>query len=184
MKFSKAPHNIKVGIHIFRTAARVLREQLGDYGRFTEYFCCEGNIFADLESLPLKECIIPRQHRVSQMGRYERESDYLLAPLNGDAFIELYKPLCLSLPINHNIKTLLTSLSIRSTNRYLVTRVIQCPPDPRWPDSSRSTTPFCAFALPFIWSPNEGADSVSEEWSGDETTSDEASVSDGDGMEL
>ena len=94
----------------------------------------------------------------------------------------LYKPQCLSLPINDDVKTLLTSLSTRSTNRYLVTRVMQCPPDPLCAGSS--TIPFCAFAKPFIWSSIKGVYSVSEECSGDETMSDQASVSVGDGMEL
>jgi len=146
--------------------AQVLREQLGDYGRLTDYenFRCEGNILTDLESLPLKEGITPRQHRVSQKGG---EGNYVLArPLNEDAPIELYKPLCLSLPINDDIKILLASLSSRSTNEYLVTRVIQCPPDPRCLGSSISTTPFCAFAKPFVWIRNEDADSESEGWSG------------------
>ena len=129
----------------------------------------------------MKEGITPRQHGVSQKGG---EGNYVLARLNEDASIESYKPFCLSLPINDDVKTLLTSLSSRSTNGYLVTRVIQCPPDPRWPGSSRSTTPFCAFVKPIIWSRNEGADSVSEERSGDETMGDQARVNDTDGMGL
>jgi len=186
MKFSKLPKGIKVSTH-FSCSARVLREQLGDYGRFMdcEDFCCEGNIFADLKSaLPLKERITPRQHEVSEKGGYQREGSYVLARLNEDAFIELYKPLCLSLPINDDVKILLASLFTQSTNEYLVTRVIQCPPDPRWPDSSRSTSSFCAFVKPLIWNQNAGTDSVSEERSGDETMSDQARVNDADGMEL
>ena len=156
---------------------------MGDYGRFTdcEDFFCEGNVFTGLESLPLKEGITPRQHGVSQKGG---GGNYVLARLNEDAFIDLYKPLCLSLPINDDVKTLLTSLFARLANRYLVTRVIRCPPDPRWPNSSRSTTPFCAFVMPFIWNQSAGADSVSEERSGDETMSHQSDVSDTDGMEL
>jgi len=170
----------------FSCSARVLREQLGDYGRLTdcEDFCCEGNIFTDLESLPSKEGIAPRQHGVSEKGGYHGDSNCFLVLSNVHGFIPLYKPLCLSLPINDDVKTLLTSLSTRSANRYLVTRVIQCPPVPHWPGSSRSTTSFCTFVKPFIWSRNEGADSVSEEWSDDETMSDQLDVSDVDGMEL
>jgi len=158
MKFSNSPKGIKVSTH-FSCSARVLRVQLGDYGCFTDCkdFCCEGNIFSDLESaLPLKERITPWQHKVSEKGGYQREGSYVLARLNEDAFIELYKPLCLSLPINDDVKILLTSLSTQSTNGYLVTRVIQCPPDPRWPDSSRSTSSFCTFVKPFIWNRNAG----------------------------
>ena len=156
---------------------------MGDYGRFTdcEDFYCEGNIFADLDSLPLKEDITPSQHGVSEHW-YQRENDRVLARLNTHAFLELYKPYCLSLPIN-NVKTLLTSLSTRSTNGYLVTRVIQCPPDPRWPGSSTSTTSFCTFVKPFIWRQNAGANSVSEERSGDGTMGDHVRV-DVDGVEL
>jgi len=172
----------------FSCSARVLREQLGDYGRFTdcEDFCCEGNIFADLEwALPSKERITPRQHEVSEKGGYQREGSYVLARLNEDAFIELYKPLCLSLPINDEVKILLASLFTQSTNGYLVTRVIQCPPDPRWSGSSRSTTPFCIFVKPFIWNQNAGTGSVSEGLSGDKTMGDQARVSrDADGIEV
>jgi len=134
--------------------------------------------------LPLKECITPRQHEVSEKGVYQGYGDRFSVFLNVHGFIPLYKPLCLSLPINDDVKTLLTFLSSRSTNVYLVTRVIQCPPDPRWPSSSRSTTPFCAFVKPFIWNQNAGADSMSEERSGDETMGDQARVNDADGMEL
>ncbi|KIM59571.1 hypothetical protein SCLCIDRAFT_27265 [Scleroderma citrinum Foug A] len=169
VKFSKAP-----------------KEQLGDYGRFMDCedeFCLNGNIFADLKSLPLKENITPSQHRVSGHW-YQRKHDRVLASLSVQAFLELYKPLCLSFPMNDNIKTLLTSLSTRSTNEYLVTRVIQCPTDTRWPGSSTSTTPFCTFVKPFIWRRNAGADSVTEGWSGDETMGNQARVNDMDGMEL
>ena len=162
-------------------SARVLQEQLGDYGRFLDCadFYCKGNIFADLNSLHLKEDITQSQHRVST-HRSQKENDRALARLNMHAFLELYKPLCLSLPINDDVKTLLTSLSTRLTNGYLVTRVIQCPPDPRWPSSSTSTISFCAFVKPIIWRQNPGADSVLEEQSGDETMDDQAR----DGMEL
>ena len=40
--------------------------------------------------------------------------------------ITLYKPLGLSTPSNHNFHSLLTCLSTRLTNKYLVTRVVQC----------------------------------------------------------
>lgn len=57
-------------------------------------------------------------------------------------------------------------------------------PDPRWPGTSTSTTSFCTFVKPIIWRRNPGADSVSEEQSGDETMGDQARVNDKDGMEL
>jgi len=79
----------------------------------------------------------------------------------------LYKPLMLSLPSNDDLKSLLTSLSTQLTNRYLVTRIIQCPPDPDQP-SSNITTPLYSVAKPFVWYQNESAGVVSEEQSGDE----------------
>ena len=79
----------------------------------------------------------------------------------------LYKPLMLSLPGNDDLKLLLTSLSTCLTNRYLVTRIIQCPPDPRQPGSN-TTTPLYSIAKPFVWHQNEITGSVSEERSGDE----------------
>jgi len=77
-------------------------------------------------------------------------------------------PLMLSLPRNDDFKSLLTWFSTRLTNRYLVTRVIQCPPDPRQP-SSTITTPLYSVAKPFVWHRNESASSVAEEWSSDES---------------
>ncbi|KIM59675.1 hypothetical protein SCLCIDRAFT_991453 [Scleroderma citrinum Foug A] len=150
MKFSKAHKGIK----------------LGDYGCFTDFrdFCHEGNIFAALESLHSNEGIAPRQHLVSQKGQVQL--DHVWAHFAGPSdsmkldSVKLYKPLCLSLPTNDAVKTLLTVLSIQLPHRYLVTRVIQCPPDTDWADSS--IQPLCAFAKPIIWNRNEGAGSVSE----------------------
>ncbi|KIM59681.1 hypothetical protein SCLCIDRAFT_1217613 [Scleroderma citrinum Foug A] len=168
MKFLDAPEGI----------------QLGDYGRFTdcEVFCCEGNIFTDLASLPLKEGIAPKWHEVSRKRGYPQDSDGVWAGLDVHNFLAAYKPLCLSLPSNDDVKTLLASLSTPSTNKYFVTRVIQCFPNPGWP--SLSFTLLCTFAKPFISSRNEGTDFVLEEWSGDQTMGDLASVSDADGMKL
>ena len=162
MKFSKAPEGIQVSTQYSSYFARVLRKQLGDYGHFSdcEDFCCDGNIFTDLESLPLKEGITPRQHGVSAKGGYQGDNGSIFVRSSVHTFITLYQPLCWSLPVNDDVKTLLASLSTRSTNRYLVTRVIQCPFHPRWTDSS--ITYFCAFGKPFVWSRNEGADSVLE----------------------
>ena len=56
----------------------------------------------------------------------------------------------LSLASNDDLKSLLTSFSTRLTDRYLVTEVIQCPPDPRQPDSN-ITTPLYSVAKPFVW---------------------------------
>ena len=157
---------------------------MGDYGRFTDRkdFCREGNIFTALESLHLNEGITSRQHEVSQKGQVQL--DRVWAHFAGPVWdsVKLYKPLCLSLPTNDVVKTLLTVLSIRLANRYLVTRVIQCPRDPDWADSS--ILPLCAFAKPIVWSRSEGAGSVSEERSGDEKMGDLASVNDADAMEL
>ena len=104
--------------------------------------------------------ITPRQHKMSSM-------DYVPAWNRTYRCLELYKPLMLSLPSNEDFKSLLTSFSTRLTNRYLVTRVIQCPPDPCQPGSN-ITTPLYSIAKPFVWHQNENTGSVSEEWSGDE----------------
>ena len=96
--------------------------------------------------------------------------------------LDLYKPLMLSLPSNDDLKSLLTSLSTSLTNRYLVTRIIQCP-DPR-KLSSNITTPLYNIAKPFVWHQNKSAGSVSEERSGDglrgETQGDQVRVNDVD----
>ncbi|KIM53204.1 hypothetical protein SCLCIDRAFT_1223016, partial [Scleroderma citrinum Foug A] len=48
------------------------------------------------------------------------------------------------------VESLLTSFSTRLTGRYLVTEIIQCPPDPRQPGSN-ITTPLYRVAKPFVW---------------------------------
>jgi len=91
----------------------------------------------------------------------------------------------LSLPSNDDLKSLLSSFSTRLTNRYLVTRVIHCPPDSDEPDSN-ITTPLYSVAKPFFWHRNEGASSVAEEWSSDESgaeTEDDQSDEPGDETE-
>ncbi|KIM69918.1 hypothetical protein SCLCIDRAFT_1207159 [Scleroderma citrinum Foug A] len=85
---------------------------------------------------------------------------------NADCLI-LCKPMMLSLPCNNDLKSLLTSLSTRLTNKSLVTRIIQCPPGPPQP-SSNTTTSLYSVAKPFVWHRNESAGSVSEERSDDE----------------
>jgi len=150
--FSYTPDDIKVSTHTFDTL-RVLRDQLGDYGHFTdsEDFCCEGNLFTDLN-------ITPRQHNISKWGGRQREGDGVRAYHFSGGFTELYTPLGLSLPSNDAFNSLLVSLSTRLTNRYLITRVIQCPPNPRQPGSG--TTHLYNIAKPFVWHRNEGAKSV------------------------
>ena len=103
--------------------------------------------------------ITPRQHNLSS-------KDYVRAwnPTDTD-ILSLYKPLMLSLS-NDDLKLLLTSLSTRLTNRYLVTRIIQCPPDPSR-SGSDITTPLYSVAKPFIWHRNESAGSVSERSGGE-----------------
>ncbi|KIM51151.1 hypothetical protein SCLCIDRAFT_33691 [Scleroderma citrinum Foug A] len=135
--------------------------KLGDYGHFTDSkkFCCKGNLFADTELPSSKADITPRQHTLSLtesawhwMGGFHRQ---------------LYEPLLLSLPSNDDLNSLLASLSARLTNRYLVTRVIQCLPDPQEPGSNTTTTLYTV-AKPFVWHRNERAGFVSEEQSGNE----------------
>ncbi|KIM65460.1 hypothetical protein SCLCIDRAFT_1212178 [Scleroderma citrinum Foug A] len=164
--------------------------KLGDYGYFSDStrFCCEGNIFAHSESLSSKTNITPRQHVISQKGGSQRDSDYVNAwrDRHVGSATKLYKPFGLSLPSNDDFKSLLTSLSTRLTNRYLVTRVIQCLPDPCQPGSS-ITTPLCSIAKPFLWHLNEGAGSLSEERWGDELraeTKDQTGVITVDAMKL
>jgi len=99
------------------------------------------------------------QHKISERGGHQRESGVVMAYHYPDGFTELYKPLGLSLPSNDDFKSLLASFSTRLTNRYLVARVIQCPPDPRLHDSS-ITARWCNIAKPFVWHRNEDADSV------------------------
>ena len=161
--FWVAPDGIKVSRHAFHTMFLTLREQLGDYGHFTESkeFCCEGNLFSDPEPLSLMVDITPRQHEIFSMGRILARNPTNFRLLN------LYKPLILSLPSNDDLKSLLTSCSTRLTNRYLVTRIVQCPPD-RLQPGSNITTPLYSVAKPFVWHRNKIAGSVSEERSGDE----------------
>jgi len=72
---------------------------------------------------------------------------------------KLYKPLGLLLPSNDEFKSLLVSFSARLTNRYLVTCVVECLPDPDgWPDSS--TIYLYNVAKPFVWHRNQDADAV------------------------
>jgi len=85
-----------------------------------------------------------------------------------NSYLHLYRPSMMSLPSNDDFKSLLTSCSTRFTNRYLVTKIIQCPPDPEQPDSN-ITTPLYSVAKPLVWHRNESASSVAGERSGDES---------------
>ena len=91
----------------------------------------------------------------------------------------------MSLPSNDDLKSVLTSLSTVLTDRYLITKIIQCPPDPLQPGSN-ITTPLYSVAKPFVWYRNESAGSVPEEPSGDklrgETQADQARADDIDEM--
>jgi len=142
-------------------------------------FSCQGNLIADFESLSLNVDIAPIQHKISSMdhvpARNQTNNHHML----------LYKPLMLSLPSNDGLKSLLTSFSTRLTNRYLVTKIIQCLPDPRQ-RSSTITIPLYSIEKPFVWHRNESASSVAEEWSGDESgaeTEDDQSDEPGDETE-
>ena len=88
--------------------------------------------------------------------------------------VTLYRPSSLSLPNNQDVMTLLSSRSTWLTNKYLVTRVIQCPINPSGEfssshsitsiqcpivvlvsgsttNSSSVATRLCLFAKPFVW---------------------------------
>ncbi|KAL4062249.1 heterokaryon incompatibility protein-domain-containing protein [Scleroderma yunnanense] len=166
--FSRAPDGTKVG----------------DYGYLTDYedFCCEGNVFDDLRSLPSRPDITPRKDKI----RSDKDSGYVEAH-NSKGSVRLYDPIMWSLPSNDNVNTLLASLSTRFINGYLVTRVIECPTVPPEGFSNPATfyrssdepitfnplIPLCDFAKPFIWYRHEIVDSVSEEWSDDDLVSSE-----------
>ena len=96
-----------------------------------------------------------------------------------DDRVNLHNSLILLLPSNDNFKSLLISLSTRLTNRCLVTRIIQCLPDPCQP-SSNITTSLYSVEKPFVWHRNESTGSGLDERSGDklrgETKGDQAKV--------
>ncbi|KIM51524.1 hypothetical protein SCLCIDRAFT_1224464 [Scleroderma citrinum Foug A] len=167
MKFSYAPNEMK----------------LGDCGHFTDSkdFFCEGNLFADLKSLSLTANITPRQHNMSERCWYWNNDDSVKRLFCGNGFNKLYKLLGQSLPSNDDLNSLLASLSTRCTNKYLITTVVQCPPDPRQPDSG--TTHWYKIVKPFVWHRNEGAGSVVGGGRG-ETQGDQTKVNDVDEMEL
>ncbi|KAL4072382.1 heterokaryon incompatibility protein-domain-containing protein, partial [Scleroderma yunnanense] len=116
----------------------ILQRQLGDYGYFTDSkdFHCEGNIFADFKSLASEPVITPKQHKIDAMDVSYTDGDYVITPHRSSTYgypqFYLHKPLGLALPNNHHFNSLLTSLSTQLTNRYLVTRVIQCTTHYSW----------------------------------------------------
>ena len=166
-----------------------LREQLGDYGYFenSDDFHCEGNIFDDINSRSSDTNISPNQHMIGDKQGY-RDSDSVKAGqdlLSGG--IVLHKPTGLSLPSSDHVNSILVLLSARFTDRYLVTRIIQCDQFTEYragPSGeptrtevfhimylivevglkkmvSNATTPLCTFAKPLIWHRDENASSIS-----------------------
>ena len=94
--------------------AWVSREQLGDYGYFSDsgLFSLKGNIFVDLRSLISEVDITPSQLKVATITLGMARVDNL----------------GLSLPNNRAFNSSLASFSPRLTNACLVTRVVQCHP--------------------------------------------------------
>ena len=101
--------------------------------------------------------ITPRQHKLSSLTTWTRTPHI---------YPNFFQLLMLSLPSNDDLKSLLTELSTRLANRYLVIRVVQYSDDP---DSSIMRYLY-DIAKPFVWYRNESAGSASEEWSDDELT--------------
>ena len=89
--------------------------------------------------------IIPRQRKISP-------EDRVMARNRTDVnFLILYKPLMLLLPSNEDLMSLLTLLSTRLTNRYLVRRVLQ------YSNGHHLSTMAYLYdiAKPFVWYRNE-----------------------------
>ena len=150
MNFSSTTNDHKASTCTLSYTVWVLREQLGDYGHFTDSgdFCFEGNLFTDF-----KANITPRKHKISLWDGHQGESSIVTVDHCGrlNPPIELYKPLGLSLPTNDDFKSLLVSLSTQLTNRYLVTQVIKCT------HNSSMTTCLYNIAKAFVWHRHEGA---------------------------
>ncbi|KAL4078706.1 heterokaryon incompatibility protein-domain-containing protein [Scleroderma yunnanense] len=149
MEFLLAPSDIK----------------LGDYGHLTDSmnFHCEGNIFVDPKYISSKPYIIPKEHERRGKDGYVSDSNYVKSRgtlANTD--VTLDKPLCLSLPSNHDFNSLLTSLSARLTNRYLVTRVIQCATHliVGLASITDPTTLLYTIAKPLVWHQDESTHSA------------------------
>ena len=100
--------------------------------------------------------ITPRQHRISSVNYV------LVCKLTNVHYLNLCKPVVLSLPSDDNFKSLLISLSTRLINKYLVTKVAQY-----FHDFGSSKRYWCDIVKPFVWYRNERASSASEERLGD-----------------
>ena len=165
----------------------VLREQLGDFGYFgdSNNFYCEGNIFDYRAS---DGDIGPKQHRIDEQQGYNTDGDRVKTGQSGlwDPFsseVTLQKPIGLSLPTNDHVNSILAFLSAQFTNKYLVTRVIQCnqtaPRRVFWGELmctelfhimylivelgnvSYTAIPLCTFATPSVWHRDDNASSTS-----------------------
>ena len=151
MKFTLAHQGIQVSTYLSYNAW-ISREQLGDYGYFSDsgHFHHQGNLFTDVKHLIPEVDTIPRQQEMRP---------------GLDSNTEVVDNYCLSLPSNHTFHSLLASLSPRFTNKYLVTRVVQCRrgeycvgilglvSDGRlvWGPNVGTTMTFCTIRKPFVW---------------------------------
>ena len=172
----------------------VLQEQLGDYGYFgNSGFHCEGNIFDHCNSCSSDADISPKQHRIDEQRGYNTDGGPVrvgqqgLSGLSGGIQVTLYKPIGLSVPSNDLVNSILAFPSARFTNRYLVTRIIQCDQVTKHQGLFSEPTytevfhimclivelgpifnvgiPLCTFAKPFVWHrDHENASSASESW--------------------
>ena len=108
--FSLAYQGIQVSTHLLYNTW-VSREQLGDYGYFSDCgdFRRCGNLLADAKPLIPEVDTIPRRQEVT--------TDFPFAVVGNYG---------LSLPSNHAFNSMLASVSSRLTNAYLVTRIVQC----------------------------------------------------------
>ena len=95
----------------FACNAWLSREQLGDYGYFSDSgdFHCQGNLFVDITFLNPEVDTIPRKQEMTRTPNFP-------VVVVGDSG--------LSLPSNHAFNSWLASLSSRLTNAYLITRVV------------------------------------------------------------
>lgn len=142
---------------------------MGDYGVMDSgQFRCRGNIFADFGSIASEEDIISGQHKVSLFFPFDPR--------------DVLDPLCLSLPSNPGVNSLLASLSSRLSNTYLVTRTVQL--SRNCESTSISTCTFihdlivgldgmsnsesditkmtlCTIAMPLVWYRDEDSGSAS-----------------------
>ncbi|KAL4063365.1 heterokaryon incompatibility protein-domain-containing protein [Scleroderma yunnanense] len=159
------------------------RIELGDYGSFIgpNAFHREGNVFADIKSLAPELDVAPRQHKI--YAKDSRDDGYVTAHSStssgsGDSVV-LYEPIGLSLPRNQHFNSL-AFLSTQLTNRYLVTRVIECATEHSSKSSAQSesnhrtrsyrpitsdtsshiVTPLCTMEKPFVWYLDESASSA------------------------